>query len=346
MLSPCLGQLWPRRGQRHGILGWGFLDPPQEGRASGPFRASAALEMLGETKPPCPGRAFSPRGRPGLGALRKVSPPEPQPHRSAGCSALGPARPLRSCRLWATVRIKQATDPLATAPTLSGPSPHPPGSQLLGPSPGLPATAVHCPRVLPWGRGQGGAGGRSCPDCARLLLVGACLSWRGPAERPPPSFPSLALASGSTAVGTLGARQPPPTPHTPPAAVLASALPFRPSCLRGCRGLRRGQGSPVRGDQPQGSLESRPLPGPHPSPPHSLLLLRGCFPPGLAPCPGGRPHPWAVPGVLRGRPGRPAQRWALPPDRPSCAPGLGRRAVPSSEVWRAGLLDRLAGPRQ
>ena len=217
--------------------GGGGLDPPEEGRASGPCIASAASEILGETKPPCPGRAFSLWGCPGAGAPRKVSPPEPQPHQSAGCSVLGPARPLKNCRLWATVRIKRATDPLAMAPTLGGPSPHPLGPQLLGPSPGLLATAVHRPRVLPRGRGQGGAGGRSCPDCARLLLVGARLSWRGPAERLPPSFPSLALASGSTAEGRLGARQPPPRPpHTPPAAVLASALPFRPTCLRGCGG--------------------------------------------------------------------------------------------------------------
>ena len=132
--EPIFGSAVATQGSETWNLGvGGGLDPPEEGRASGPCIASAASEILGETKPPCPGRAFSLWGCPGAGAPRKVSPPEPQPHQSAGCSALGPARPLKNCRLWATVRIKRATDPLAMAPTLGGPSPHPLGPQLLGP---------------------------------------------------------------------------------------------------------------------------------------------------------------------------------------------------------------------
>ena len=203
-----------------------------------------------------PGRAFSPRGGPGAEASRGVSPLEPRPHWSAGCSALGPAGPLRNCRLRATVRIKRATDPPATAPTTGGPSPHPLGSQPLGPSPGLPATVVHCPRppAPGWGAGR---------SRREVLLVGAPLLEA-------PSFLSLALASGFTAAGRLGARQPPPALYTPPSAVLASTLPFRPACLRGGGGLGQGQGSAIPGVTPWNADPPRP--------PHFLLHLRGCSP--------------------------------------------------------------------
>lgn len=226
MLSPSLGQLWPRRGQRHGILGWGGLDPPEEGRALGPCRASAAPEMLGETKPPCPGRAFSPWGCPGVGAPRKVSlPEEPQPHQSAGCSALGQARPLKNCRLWATVRVKRATDPLATAPPWVVPAP-----TVWGPSFGGPLQVCRPLQSTAHGSCPGVGAGRS----RRKALPGLC---------PPPACWSTPLLAGPRRKATTAlpepragfqfhscgrASLPPPrTPHLRPS--------WLPLCLSGPR---------------------------------------------------------------------------------------------------------------
>lgn len=305
-------------------LGVGGLGPPENRGALGPCRASAVPGMLGETKPPCPGRAFSPQGDPGAEAPREVSPLEPRPHQSAGCSALGPAGPLRNCRLWATVRNKWVTDPPATAPTPGSPSPHPLGSQPLGPSPGLPTTAVHRPQVLPRGRGRGGAGGRSC--------LSGRLSWRRCPFRALHWLPAPQLQAG----WGLTSLPPPCTPHLWPS--------WLPLCLSGPRasGAAGGWGG-VRGHPSQGSLTGKP----------TLLALRTycsiseAAPPWLGPLSRRQANPLGQRQVSPGA-ALPIRPPAVPPlpDRPSCAPGLGRRAVPHSEVWGAGLLGRLAGPRQ
>lgn len=149
-----------------------------------------------------------------------------------------------------------------------------------GPPPSRPA--------LGWGAGR---------SKRKVLLVGAPLLEAS-------SFPSLALASRSTAAGRLGARQPPPALHTPPLAVLASALPFRPECLRGGGGLGRGQGSPIPGVT---HWKADP-----PRPPHLLLHLRGCS--SLAwPLVEATGHPPGVaPGVPRGRSAHQAAGCATP----------------------------------
>lgn len=199
------------------------------------------------------------------------------------------------------------------------PPPAVPAPTLWGPSLWAPLQVCQPPRstapsrpALGWGRG--GARGRSC-------LFPGRLSW----EASP--FPSLALASGSTAAGRLGpASLPPCTPHLWPSC-------FRPAFQAQVPQGRRagaGSGSPIPGVT---HWKADP-----PRPPHLLLHLRGCS--SLAwPLVEATGHPLGVARCPR-RSAHQAAGCATLPDRAllCVSAGLGRRAVPNSEVWRAGLL--------